>query len=115
MYQHKVCARALDGALAGDRHRAAGSQLPSHIERPPGQEEDSAGGQDVNMFHVWPEYLRRAFEDEVAYLDWGANLRLAQTSVVTVPLYTLADRQTIASSGEGTKFGQGRSGCRRKR
>lgn len=51
MHQRKVCARALDGVLADDRHRAAGSQLPGHAERPPGQEEDSVGDQHVKVSH----------------------------------------------------------------
>ena len=59
---------------------------------------------NIKTFHLRPERLRHAFEDEFAHLAWGADLGLADTSTVAVPLYTLTDRQAIESTGSGWEW-----------
>lgn len=48
---------------------------------------------DIKPFRVRPQHLRLPFEDEYAHLVWSADLGLADTSVVAVPLYTLTNRR----------------------
>ena len=58
---------------------------------------------DVKPFHVRPEDLRLSFEDEFSHLIWSADLGLADTSVVAVPLYTLMARRVgKGRGGSGT-------------
>ena len=58
----------------------------------------------VKTFYLRPEHLRHAFEDEFAHLAWGADLELAHTSTGAVPLYTLTDRQSVGSTGNGCEW-----------
>ncbi|CAB1098497.1 unnamed protein product [Ectocarpus sp. CCAP 1310/34] len=48
---------------------------------------------DLKPWHVQPHDLRLPYEDEFAHLGWSADLGLADTSVVAVPLYTVLDRR----------------------
>ena len=50
---------------------------------------------DIKPCHVRPDELRLAFKDEYAHLAWSADLGLADTSVVAVPLYTLVERRVV--------------------
>ena len=58
----------------------------------------------IKAFYLRPEHLRHAFEDEFAHLAWGADLGLADTSTVAVPLYMLTDRQAVGSTGNGAEY-----------
>ncbi|CAB1102956.1 unnamed protein product [Ectocarpus sp. CCAP 1310/34] len=54
---------------------------------------------DVKPYHPRDDHLRLPFEDEYAHLVWSADLGLADTSVVAVPLYTLVDRRVAHGAG----------------
>eukprot|EP00752_Nemacystus_decipiens_P004057 g3715.t1 len=53
---------------------------------------------DVKPYHRRPDHLRLPFEDEFSHLVWSADLGLADTSIVAVPLYTLVDRRVVHSA-----------------
>ena len=59
---------------------------------------------NIKTFHVRPEHLRHAFEDQFAHLAWGTGLGLADTSTVAVPLYTLTGRRAIEGTGAGWEW-----------
>eukprot|EP00903_Cladosiphon_okamuranus_P021321 g19591.t2 len=50
---------------------------------------------DIKPYHKRPDHLKLEFEDEHAHLVWSADLGLADTSVLTVALYTLVDGKAL--------------------
>eukprot|EP00752_Nemacystus_decipiens_P009968 g8890.t1 len=54
---------------------------------------------DVKPFHQRPDCLQLDFEDAFNHLVWSADLGLADTSFVAVPLYTLIGRRVGTGTG----------------